>query len=131
MFLGLCIILAAFSVICNVTYDKLMQEDKLNLGGSNNPMQRQQQQQRPPPPVNQYGQSPTARPNPIVSINSYLLSIETADFWVVLMIVLAVGIGVTCLGFWCSSCAICCCTSGSRSRPSSVRPQDKEWIPEA
>lgn len=127
-FLGLCLILAAFSVIANVTYDKLMDDKSIKTTTGQQPVQRQPQQQQFPQPVNPYQTTP--KPNPILTINSYLLSIETADFWVVLLIVLAVGIFITCMGYCCSNCAICCCTSGSR--PGSVRPGDsKEWPSDA
>ena len=128
--IGLILVILAFAVVTNVTYNKLRETTP--------PPSASAQQPRPAPPPPPYpppqNGGTTAKPDAVKTLNTYLLSTETADWWVVVMALLALGIGISCLGFWCSNCIMCCCTgSGASSRPSSVRPADntKDWPSDA
>lgn len=131
MFVGLCIIITAFGAICNVAYDKL--KDSAPLTSGQQQQQRPQPQQFQPLPPQSQGNNPSqksSKPDILDNLNQALLSIDTKDFWMVLMLVMSVGVIITCFGYLCANCAVCCCTTGSR-RPGSVQPQDKEWPSDA
>ena len=123
--MGMCFVLVAFGIISNVAYDRLLKENATSTT-TVSPIYRPMPQ--PPPQQQQFGPQSRAtnRASNAIDMQSYLLSTDSVDFWIILVAILGAGILIVCLGFLCSNFAICCCTIDSR--PSSVRPaDDKDW----
>lgn len=80
---------------------------------------------------NQQSGRQTYFPKQLQSITSVIDS-NSANTWIVLVVIMAVGILVTIAGLICGNMAICCCPSGSsksgRRGSGPVHPMDdKEW----